>query len=103
MRLGAAIYATPLAVGICALAVGLISGQTGLPSQPTVTLRTTTTLIQVNVVAHDKNGHVIDDLRKDEFEIFDSGKPQTLRDEHRKLDRDALYEVDVDVEYVGFR
>ena len=78
MRLGSAVYIRPGAVGVCAMAVGLLSGQTGPPSQSAVTLRTTTTLIQVNVVAHDKNGRVIGDIRKYEFEIFDSGKPHII-------------------------
>jgi VWFA-related protein len=56
------------------------SAQTTRPSvgQPPVTLRTTTTLVQVNVVAHDSSGRAVGDLKWEEFEVLDSGKPQTL-------------------------
>ena len=46
--------------------------------QQPLTLRTTTTLIQVNVVAHDSAGRAVADLKREEFEILDSGKPQPI-------------------------
>ncbi len=64
-------------LALCALS--LTRGQTGAPqSVPPLTLRTTTTLVQVNVVAHDSAGLAVGDLRQEEFEVLDSGKPQTL-------------------------
>jgi VWFA-related protein len=48
------------------------------PAQDPVTLRTTTTLVQVNVVAHDADGKAVTDLKQEEFEVLDAGKPQTI-------------------------
>ena len=43
-----------------------------------VTLRTTTTLVQLSVVAHDAKGRAVTDLTKEDFEIFDNGKQQEI-------------------------
>jgi len=48
------------------------------PAQSGVTIRTTTTLVQVNVVAHDAKGQAVADLKKEDFEVFDNGRPQTI-------------------------
>src|ERR1700744_1472316 len=50
-----------------------LSGQTD-PS-----FKTTTRLVQVNVIAHDKDGAPLADLRREEFEILDNGAPQEIR------------------------
>jgi VWFA-related protein len=42
-------------------------------AKPGVTLRTTTTLVQVRVIAHDAKGRAVTDLKKEDFEIFDDG------------------------------
>lgn len=46
--------------------------------QPPVTLRSTVTLVQVDVVAKDSQGRAIEDLKKEEFEVLDNGKPQPI-------------------------
>ncbi len=46
-------------------------------AQESPTLKVTTHLIQVNVIVRDKNGPVAD-LSKDDFELFDKGKPQKV-------------------------
>lgn len=45
---------------------------------PDVAIRTVTTLIQVNVVAQDKNGQPVRDLNKEDFELLDRGKRQNI-------------------------
>jgi VWFA-related protein len=47
------------------------------PQEPFV-LRTTTKLVQVNVVAVDKRGNPVDNLKPGEFELLDKGKTQKL-------------------------
>ncbi|HTX74617.1 MAG TPA: VWA domain-containing protein, partial [Terracidiphilus sp.] len=43
-------------------------------------LRTTTRLVEVALVATDKKGHPITDLKPDELEIYDNGRKETLKD-----------------------
>jgi VWFA-related protein len=57
-----------------ALAQALAQG----PAPPGVTIRTTTTLVQVGVSAQDSHGHAITDLKREEFELLDNGKPQSI-------------------------
>jgi len=62
---------------------------TGIPdapanSHPTTpgtgfTLRTTARLVDVGVVAFDKKGHPVTDLKLSDFEIYDNGRKQELR------------------------
>lgn len=44
------------------------------------TLRTTTRLVEVAVVATDKHGHPITDLKPEDLEIYDNGRPQKVKD-----------------------
>src|SRR5579864_8797496 len=41
--------------------------------------RSNTELVQVSVVAADQQGHPVTDLKQEDFQIFDNGKPQPLR------------------------
>jgi len=56
--------------------------------------RSTTRLIQVNVVAHDKQGKPVTDLRQEEFEVFEGGKRQAiavfLMEESKPVERPRL-------------
>jgi len=45
---------------------------------PPVTLRTTTTLVQLSVVARDSKGDAVRDLTKGDFQVFDNGKEQEI-------------------------
>jgi VWFA-related protein len=47
-------------------------------AKPGVTLRTTTTLVQVRVTARDANGRTVTDLKKEDIEIFDDGIKQKV-------------------------
>ncbi len=46
--------------------------------QPEVVLKSTTRLIQMNVVVHDKHGQPVRDLKKEDFTILDNGKPRPV-------------------------
>lgn len=46
--------------------------------QPDVVLRSTTRLIQLNVIVRDRHGLPVRDLRKEDFQILDNGKPQPI-------------------------
>ena len=48
------------------------------PAPSGMTIRTTTTLVQVSVSAHDAKGQAVEGLKKDDFEVFDNGKPQDI-------------------------
>src|SRR5258706_10632390 len=41
-------------------------------------LRSTARLVQLSVLVHDKKGLPVHDLARDDFAIFDNGKPQQL-------------------------
>lgn len=47
-------------------------------SQPPMTIRIDTDLITIDVTVIDKNGNYVRDLRPDEFQIFEDGKPKKL-------------------------
>jgi VWFA-related protein len=49
----------------------------GEPQNP-VTVRSTTRLVQVSVVVHDKKGEPVADLKKEDFTITEKGKPQDI-------------------------
>jgi len=48
-------------------------------TQPPLTLRTTTQLVQVSVVVRDAHGNPVGDLKQNDFELYDSGKKQEIR------------------------
>ena len=63
-------------IGTLFLAVELAAAQ---QSPPAPTFRTSTELVQVSVVAQDKQGKPVADLRREEFQIFDNGAPREIR------------------------
>ena len=52
--------------------------QGGTSSGQTAVLRTTTRLVQLNVIVQNKNGQVVRGLNKDDFVLLDNGKPQNI-------------------------
>ncbi len=70
----------PLVVVAAALSWALAQGPAApsLPGAPGVTLRSTTTLVQVGVVAQDKQGQPVAGLTKDDFEVLDNGRPRPI-------------------------
>jgi VWFA-related protein len=55
----------------------VIAAQT-TPAPPEPVLRSTTRLIQLNVIVHDKHGQPVRDLKKEDFTVLDNGKPQAV-------------------------
>ena len=49
-----------------------IASLVGAQSPPEVTLRSITRLVQITVVAEDKTGHPVLDLKKEDFQLFAS-------------------------------
>ena len=66
-----------LARAACFLLV--ISGIWRAAAQDDVVIKTTTSLVEVRVVAEDKHGKPIADLNKSDFQILDNGMPQPIR------------------------
>ena len=48
------------------------------PAPSGVTIHTTTTLVQVGVMARDAKGQPVEGLKKEDFEVLDNGKPQSI-------------------------
>ena len=46
---------------------------------PDATFRATTKLVQLSVIARDKQGKPVADLRRNEFQIFDNGSPREIQ------------------------
>jgi VWFA-related protein len=57
----------------------LLLALTVAAQEPPPVFRTTTKLVEVSVVAQDKQGKPIADLRREEFQVFDNGAPQEIR------------------------
>jgi VWFA-related protein len=55
-----------------------IASEQSPPAQAPPVFRSGAHLVQVNVVVHDKRGEPIADLKKEDFTIFERGKPQEI-------------------------
>src|SRR5271168_3636311 len=47
-------------------------------STASVVLRSETRLVQLSVIAVDKRGHAVENLKKEDFVLLDNGKPQDI-------------------------
>ena len=45
--------------------------------QPSVTFKTDVNFVEIHAIVTDERGNLVRDLRKDDFEVFEDGKPQT--------------------------
>ena len=54
-----------------------LRAQTSAPQQPGVTFKADVNFVEIHAVVTDQRGNVIKDLAKDDFEVFEDGKPQT--------------------------
>ena len=54
-----------------------LRAQTGAPQQPGVTFKADVNFVEIHAVVTDQRGNVIKDLAKEDFEVFEDGKPQT--------------------------
>jgi VWFA-related protein len=52
---------------------------TARPASPGTPLRVTARLVDIGVVAYDKKGHPLTNLKPEDFEIFDNGRKQEVR------------------------
>jgi VWFA-related protein len=81
-----------LLVMVCLMAASLLKGQSATtapeeefkivsqayePQDPHA-IRVNSTMVEVNVVVRDKNGKTIPGLKREDFEVDDQGKPQTI-------------------------
>jgi len=64
---------------LCVVASAALGQQAPTAGSPDATFRTTTKLIQVSVVAQDKQGKPVLDLRREDFKIYDNGSPQNIQ------------------------
>ena len=74
-KLGRATAAT-LAAWIAVL--NLLAQQPQKPSQPGYVVRVATEVVLVNVIARDKKGNLVRDLKKEDFTVFEDGQKQQL-------------------------
>src|SRR6516225_6434885 len=74
-KLGRATAAT-LAAWIAVL--NLLAQQPQKPSQPGYVVRVATEVVLVNVIARDKKGNLICDLKKEDFTVYEDGQKQQL-------------------------
>ena len=58
--------------------VPLVAQEPGQPVAAQGRIRVTTELVLVNVVARDKKGNLIKDLKKEDFTLFEDGKKQDI-------------------------
>ena len=56
----------------------LLAQQPQKPSQPGYVVRVATEVVLVNVIARDKKGNLIRDLKKEDFTVFEDGQKQPL-------------------------
>ncbi len=75
----------PAAVGLPASEI-TVAAATELPDSPAqssseggFSLRVNARLVDIGVVAYDKKGHPITELKAEDFEIYDNGRKQTVR------------------------
>jgi len=66
----------PLAI-VGAVTVGLAAAQQQQAAPPPV-FRSSTRLVQINVVVHDRDGRPVADLKKEDFTVYEQGKPQPI-------------------------
>src|SRR5271163_81210 len=70
-----------LVVALIASLAGPLSGQNVAPSDtesPTATLKLNVKTVLVDVVVTDKSGHAVPGLTKDDFQVLEDGKAQTI-------------------------
>jgi VWFA-related protein len=67
-------------VMVATLRAGLVQSQTRDSQKPqdASTLRIETELVQIDVVVTDKDGKLVTDLKREEFQLLEDGKPQNI-------------------------
>jgi len=63
---------------LASIGASLVIAAAGLRAQQPPTFRSAINLVEIDALAVDRRGEVVRDLRRDEFEIFEDGKPQRI-------------------------
>lgn len=63
----------------CAIASTAFGQQVSPQASPSAIFRTSTKLVQVSVIAQDKDGKPVAGLQREDFQLFDNGKPQSIQ------------------------
>lgn len=69
----------PYVIGVLLAPQAAYSAQNPADAPPPETFRTGIELVQVRVIAEDKDGKPVTDLRQDEFRVLDNGVQQDIR------------------------
>ena len=72
------IFSLFIAAGLLFQAVPAIAQQNSQAGMSEARIQVTTELVLVNVVAHDKKGNLIRDLKKGDFTLLEDGKKQEI-------------------------
>src|SRR6516165_12401572 len=72
------IAAVLLSAALLAAGSPLLAQQTQDSATPQIVIRATTELVLVNVIARDKKGNLIRDLKKEDFTVTEDGKKQDI-------------------------
>src|SRR5579862_5718416 len=64
---------------LCVVASTAFGQQISPQASPGATFRISTKLVQVSVIAQDKDGKPVADLQREDFQLFDNGKPQPIQ------------------------
>src|SRR5690348_14134745 len=68
------------ALSVFVIMTGSLLAQTSPPATTSPpTFRAGTALVQVDVVVRDGKGQFVGNLTKDDFQVFEDGKPQTIQ------------------------
>src|SRR6266478_3241116 len=79
MRLPGRIFAIFTAAGLMLqVATQVLAQQNGQAGANEARIQVTSELVLVNVVAHDKKGNLVRDLKKGDFTLFEDGKKQEV-------------------------
>jgi VWFA-related protein len=74
-----------------AVAINLPAQQGQAPSRSGARLRVSTEIVLVNVIARDKHGNLVRDLKKEDFTVYEDGKKQELASfDFEKVDELAM-------------
>src|SRR6267154_763661 len=71
-------FSTLTAAGLLLQATPVLAQQTGQAGASESRIQVTSELVLVNVVAHDKKGNLVRDLKKGDFTLFEDGRKQEI-------------------------
>src|SRR6267154_3000814 len=71
-------FSTLTAAGLLLQATPVLAQQTGQAGASESRIQVTSELVLVNVVARDKKGSLVRDLKKEDFTLLEDGKRQTI-------------------------